>query len=146
MDLQDPGVKMTTTGGSEQGTLYVLDEPETARKKVLGAVTDSGREVERGPGKEGIANLIEILAVIRGVDPERIEAEFAGAGYGDFKRAVGDQVVEYLAPVRERYQALRPDEEALEGALEAGAEKARAIASVTVAEVREAMGVGPTSG
>jgi tryptophanyl-tRNA synthetase len=145
MDLQDPSVKMTTTGGSEQGTLYVLDEPETVRKKVTGAVTDSGREVARGEGKEGVANLIEILAVIRGVDPGRVEAEFADAGYGDFKRAVADQVVEYLAPIRERYQALRPDEAALEAALDEGAEKARAIASVTLAEVREAMGFGPAS-
>ena len=146
MDLQDPSAKMTTTGGSEQGTLYVLDEPDAARKKVLSAVTDSGREVARGEGKEGIANLIEILAVIRGVDPDQVEAEFAGTGYGDFKAAVADAVIEYLAPVRERYQALRPDEAALEAALEAGAEKARAIAAATLAEVRAAMGVGAASG
>ncbi len=146
MDLQDPSAKMTTTGGSEQGTLYVLDEPDAARKKVLSAVTDSGREVARGEGKEGIANLIEILAVIRGVNPDQVEAEFAGTGYGDFKAAVADAVIEYLAPVRERYQALRPDEAALEAALEAGAEKARAIAAATLAEVRAAMGVGAASG
>ena len=83
--------------------------------------------------------------MIRGVDPGRVEAEFADTGYGDFKRAVADQVVEYLAPIRERYQALRPDEAALEAALEAGAEKARTIASATLAEVREAMGIGPPS-
>ena len=146
MDLQDPSAKMTTTGGSEQGTLYVLDEPDPARKKVLSAVTDSGREVARGEGKEGIANLIEILAVIRGVDPDQVEAEFAGTGYGDFKAAVADAVIEYLAPVRERYQALRPDEAALEAALEAGAEKARAIAAATLAEVRAVMGVGAAGG
>jgi tryptophanyl-tRNA synthetase len=143
MDLQDPGSKMATTGGSEQGTVFVLDEPEVTRKKVMSAVTDSGAEVARGAGKEGIGNLVEILAVIRGVDPGAVEAEFAGSGYGDFKRAVADAVVEYLTPVRERYAALRPDETALEAALAAGAEKARAIASATVAEVRAAMGVGP---
>jgi tryptophanyl-tRNA synthetase len=146
MDLQEPGSKMATTGGSEQGTVYVLDEPELLRKKVMSAVTDSGSEVVRGEGKAGIANLIEVLAVIRGVGPERIEAEFAGSGYGDFKRAVADAAVEYLAPVRERYQELRSDEAALEAALEAGAEKARAIALRTVAEVREAMGVGSARG
>ena len=146
MDLQDPSGKMTTTGGSELGTLYVLDEPDAARKKVLSAVTDSDREVARGEGKEGIANLIEILAVIRGVDPDQVEAEFAGTGYGDFKAAVADAVIEYLAPVRERYQALRPDEAALEAALEAGAEKARAIAAATLAEVRAVMGVGAAGG
>ncbi len=142
MDLQDPGSKMTTTGGSEQGTVYVLDEPDAIRRKVMRATTDSGTEVARGAGKEGIANLIEVLAVVRGAGPAAIEAEFAGSGYGDFKTAVADAVVEYLAPVRERYAEIRGDEVALEAALEAGAQKARAIASATLAEVRDAMGVG----
>jgi tryptophanyl-tRNA synthetase len=145
MDLQEPGSKMTTTGGTEQGTVLVLDEPDALRKKVMGAVTDSGSEVVRGEGKEGIANLIEILAVVRGVQPAAVEGEFAGSGYGDFKRAVADAVVDYLAPVRERYEELRPDVDALEATLAQGAEKARAIAAPTVAEVRDAMGVGARS-
>ncbi len=143
MDLQDPTRKMSTTGGSEQGTILVLDEEKALRKKVMSAVTDSGSDVTRGPGKEGIANLIEILSVTRGVDPAAIEAEFAGSGYGDFKRAVADAAVEMLAPVRERYAELRGDEAELERILAAGAEKARAIAAPTVAEVRDAMGIGP---
>ena len=143
MDLQDPGSKMSTTGGSEQGTVYVLDEERAIRKKLMSAVTDSGSEVARGPGKEGIANLIEVLAVVRGSTPDLIEGEFAGCGYGDFKRAVADGVVEFLAPVRDRYATLREDEGELERILAAGAEKARAIASQTVAEVRAVMGVGP---
>jgi tryptophanyl-tRNA synthetase len=143
MDLQRPGSKMATTGGSEQGTVLVLDEPDTVRKKFRSAVTDSGTEVRRGPDKEGIANLIEILSVVRGVAPEEIEREFDGSGYGDFKSAVADAVVEYLSPVRERYAKLRDDENALERTLARGADKARAIASDTVADVREAMGVGP---
>jgi tryptophanyl-tRNA synthetase len=143
MDLQDPTSKMTTTGGTEQGTVLVLDEPEALRKKVMSAVTDSGSEVRRGEGKEGIANLIEILAVVRGVDPAAVEREFEGSGYGDFKGAVADEVVAYLTPVRERYAELRPDEAELERVLAAGAEKARAIAAGTVAEVRDAMGIGP---
>ena len=113
-------------------------------KKIKSAVTDSGSEVRRGEGKEGIANLIEILAVARGDDPEdQIEKEFEGSGYGDFKGAVAEAVVEFLAPVRERYEELRPDEAALEATLTAGAEKARAIASETLAEVRAAIGIGP---
>jgi tryptophanyl-tRNA synthetase len=142
MDLQEPSSKMATTGGTPQGTVYVLDEPATITKKVKSAVTDSGTEVKRGKGKEGIANLIEIMAVARGSTEEEIEREFDGSGYGDFKGAVAEAVVEFLAPVRERYEELRPDEAALEKTLEAGAEKARAIASQTLAEVRTAMGIG----
>jgi len=143
MDLQEPTNKMSTTGGTEAGTVLVLDDPKTVTKKIKSAVTDSGSEVKRGEGKEGIANLIDILAVARGSSPDEIEKEFDGSGYGDFKGAVAEAVVEFLAPVRERYDELRPDEAALEGALAAGAEKAQAIASETLAEVRSAMGIGP---
>ena len=142
MDLQEPGSKMTTTGGTESGTVLVLDDPDAVRKKFRSAVTDSGSDVVRADDKPGISNLIEILAVIRGASPEDVEREFADSGYGDFKAAVGDDVVEYLAPVRERYEELRDDEAGLEETLGTGAEKARAIASETLAEVRDAMGIG----
>jgi tryptophanyl-tRNA synthetase len=142
MDLQEPEQKMSTTGATDQGTVYVLDEPDVIGKKLGSAVTDSGRDVVRAEDKPGITNLIEILSVARGVGPEAIEAEFEGAGYGDFKGAVAEAVVELLAPVRERYAELRPDEAALDAALAAGAERARAIAAPTVAEVRERMGIG----
>jgi tryptophanyl-tRNA synthetase len=141
-DLQEPERKMSTTGGSEQGTVYVLDEPEAIARKFRRAVTDSGTEIVRGPDKPGISNLIEILAAIRGATPESVEAEAAGLRYGDFKVAVAEEVASYLAPVRERYARLRPDEAALERLLAAGAEKARSIAAATMADVREAMGVG----
>ena len=143
MDLQDPTNKMSTTGGSEAGTVLVLDDPKTVTKKIKSAVTDSGSEVKRGDGKEGIANLIEIMAVARGTSEDQIEREFGGSGYGDFKAAVAEAVVDLLAPVRERYEALRPDEAALERSLSEGAEKARAIASGTLGEVRTVIGVGP---
>jgi tryptophanyl-tRNA synthetase len=142
-DLQVPERKMSTTGSSEGGTVLVLDEPDAIRRKFKRAVTDSGTEIRRGDDKPGITNLIEILATVRAVEPEAIEAEFAEARYGDFKVAVGDEVAAWLAPVRERYQALRGDEAALEATLEAGADKARAIAADTLADVRQAMGVGP---
>ena len=143
MDLQEPERKMSTTVGGEAGRVYVLEEPDAIRKKLGSAVTDSGREVVRAADKPGVTNLIEVLAVARGVAPEEIEREFEGAGYGDFKKAVAEGVVEFLAPVRERYAELRPDEAAIEAVLAAGAEKARAIASGTVAEVRDRMGIGP---
>jgi tryptophanyl-tRNA synthetase len=142
-DLQEPERKMSTTGGTEQGTLYVLDEPDVIRRKFRRAATDSGRDIVRAEDKPGITNLIEILAAARGARPEDVEREFAGAGYGEFKGAVAEAVVEWLDPVRERYAELRADEAALESLLDAGAEKARAIASGTLADVREAMGVGP---
>jgi tryptophanyl-tRNA synthetase len=143
LDLQDPSRKMSTTGGTEQGTVYVMDEPDVVRRKFKRAQTDSGREIVRSPDKPGVTNLIDILAVVRGVDAEAIEREFEGRGYGDLKTAVGDEVAEWLAPVRERYTELRADEDQLEAILAGGAEKARAIASGTVADLREAMGLGP---
>jgi tryptophanyl-tRNA synthetase len=142
MNLQDPESRMSTTYGSEQGTVYILDPPDVVAKKVRSAVTDSGSEVRRAPDKPGIANLIDILSVVRDVTPEVVEGEFDGSGYGDFKSAVADEIVTYLAPVRERYDELRPDQTTLEVALAQGAEKARAIAADTLADVREAMGVG----
>ena len=96
----------------------------------------------RGPDKAGITNLIEILAAVRGGAPEDVEREFAGSGYGDFKSAVADEVVEYLAPVRERYHELRARRGRAEATLAAGAEKARAIAVPVLDDVRQAMGVG----
>jgi tryptophanyl-tRNA synthetase len=143
MDLQFPDRKMSTTGGSPQGTVYVLDEPKAVVKKIRSAVTDSSTEIVRAPQKTGISNLIEILASVRGTAPEEIEREFDGQGYGAFKQAVADAVVAYLSPVRERYAQLRADEPKLEQILEEGAAKARQIASGTLADVREAMGVGP---
>ncbi len=143
MDLQVPDKKMSTTGGSPQGTVLVLDEPAAILKKFRSAVTDSGSEVVRAPDKAGITNLIEILAAVRGTPPEEIEQTFDGSGYGAFKQAVGEAVVEYLAPVRERYQQLRADEPALERILGDGAGKAHAIAADTLLDVRQAMGVGP---
>ncbi|MFL5863014.1 MAG: tryptophan--tRNA ligase [Solirubrobacteraceae bacterium] len=143
MDLQAPERKMSTTGGTPQGTVLVLDEPDVIAKKIRSSVTDSGSEVRRGPDKPGVSNLIDILAVVRGVDPGSVEREFDGAGYGAFKQAVADAVVEYLAPVRERYLELRADEAGLERTLSEGADKARDVAAATLIDVRTAMGIGP---
>jgi tryptophanyl-tRNA synthetase len=146
MDLQAPERKMATTGGTEQGTVYVLDEPDAVERKLRGAVTDSGTDVARAPAKPGISNLIEILAAVRGTAPDEVEREFDGSGYGAFKAAVAAEVIDYLEPVRERYREIRPDEAALEAVLAAGAVKARALAGPTLRDVRRAMGVGPPGG
>jgi tryptophanyl-tRNA synthetase len=142
MDLQDPTKKMSTTGASELGTVYVLDEPGAIEKKLRSAVTDSGTEIRRAPDKPGISNLIEILAAVEGIDADEVEGRFAEAGYGDFKRAVAEAVSGYLAPVRERYEQLRADEAQLEEILRGGAERARELAAETMSDVRERMGVG----
>jgi tryptophanyl-tRNA synthetase len=144
MDLQDPTRKMSTTGSTADGTVHVLDDPAVIARKLRRAVTDSGTEIRRAPDKPGVTNLIDIIAVARGVAPAQVEADLAGArGYGDLKAAAAEAVTAMLAPVRERYEALRADEAALEAVLAAGAEKARALARPVLADVREAMGVGP---
>jgi len=142
MDLQSPERKMSTTGGTPQGTVYVLDEPAAIAKKFRSSVTDSGSEIVRSADKLGVSNLIEILAAVRGSGFEEVEREFAGSGYGTFKQAVADAVAGYLAPVRERYERLRADEAQLERIFAQGAAKARAIAAQTLSDVRGVMGVG----
>ncbi len=143
MDLQAPDKKMSTTAGTELGTVLVLDEPDEIRQKFRSAVTDSGRDILRREDKAGITNLIEIVAAVRGIQPEDVEREYADApGYSGFKREVGEAVVELLAPVRERYAVVRPDEEALGNVLATGAERARAIASGTLELAWRRMGVG----
>jgi tryptophanyl-tRNA synthetase len=143
MDLQEPTRKMSTTGAGEEGTVYVLDEPEVIERKFRRAVTDSGTAIRRAPEKPGVSNLIEVLAVARESSPEAVEAEMANArGYGELKEAVAEGVLGMLGGVRERYRARRADERALESVLEEGAERARSIAAMTLADVRECMGLG----
>jgi len=143
MDLQEPESKMSTTYSSEQGLVYIDDEPDAIRRKFKRAQTDSGTEIVRREDKPGISNLIEIYAVARGVEPAAVEREFDGQGYGAFKEAVGEAIVDVLAPVRERYLELRPDEAGIERSLAAGAERAREIATGVLADVQHAMGIGP---
>ena len=131
MDLQEPTRKMSTTGASEEGTVYVLDEPEAIARKIRRAVTDSGSEIRRAPDKPGVSNLIEILAAAREQRaPRRSKPQLADArGYGDLKAAVEEAVLALLAPVRERYGELRGGRGARSRRCSReGAERARAIA------------------
>ncbi len=145
MDLQDPTVKMSTTSSTENGLIYVDEEPAAILKKVKRAQTDSEARVVRASDKPGVTNLIDLLAAARGIGPDQVEREFEGEGYGAFKGAVGEALVELLTPVRERYLELRADEQAIEAALEHGAERAREIAAQTMTEVRDVMGIGRPS-
>jgi tryptophanyl-tRNA synthetase len=140
MDLQEPEKKMSTTGGTPQGTVLLLDPPDTIRKKFKTAVTDSGREVRRAPDKPGIANLIDIMSVATGEAPEAIEVRYDGAGYGPFKGDVAEAVVALLEPVQKRYEALRSDARELERLLAVGAEKAREASAPTLTGMFDRMG------
>ena len=140
MDLQEPERKMSTTGGTPQGTVLVADPPDVIRRKFKTAVTDSGRDVVRAPEKPGVSNLIEIMSVATGESFADIEARYDGAGYGPFKSDVADAVVALLDPIRERYRELRADEQALRRLLASGAEKAREAAAPTLETVYERMG------
>jgi tryptophanyl-tRNA synthetase len=140
LDLQEPTKKMSTTGGTMQGTVQMLDEPDVIRKKIKSAVTDSGREVRRGEGKEGIENLISILSVATGQEPEAIESRYDGSGYGDFKADVAEAVVELLGPIHARYRELRADPAELQRLLALGADKARAASGPTLQLMYERMG------
>jgi len=141
MDLQEPTRKMSTTLGTPQGTLELFDPPDVLAKKVKSAVTDSGKEVRRGPGKEGIANLIDIMSVATGEAPEEIEARYDGAGYGQFKADVAEAVVALAEPIQERYRELRADDAELQRLLGIGADKARDASAPTLDAMYERMGL-----
>ena len=140
MDLQEPERKMSTTGGTAQGTVKILDPPEVIRKKFKTAVTDSGTEVRHAPEKPGISNLIEIMSVATGDAVDAIEARYDGKGYGAFKLDVADAVIALLEPIRLRYEELRADPGELTRLLGLGAEKARAASEGTLAAMYERMG------
>jgi len=141
MDLQEPTKKMSTTGGTEQGTVLVLDPPDVIRKKFKTAVTDSGREVRYAPDdKPGVSNLIEILSVATGTAISDVESSYDGRGYGDLKGDVGEAVVELFRPMQEKYAELRADEGELRRRLKIGAEKARETSAPTLEQMYERMG------
>ena len=141
MDLQEPQNKMSTTGGTEHGTVLIADMPDIVRKKIKSAVTDSGREVRHDRSeKPGVSNLIEIMTVATGESIEQIESRYDAQGYGPFKEDVGEAVVALLHPIRQRYAELRADEPELHRLLALGAEKARATAQPTLESMIEKMG------
>jgi tryptophanyl-tRNA synthetase len=141
MDLQEPTKKMSTTGGTAQGTVLMLDDADTIRKKFKTAVTDSGREIRYVPDeKPGVSNLLEILSVATGRAIPDVEAEYDGKGYGDLKVDTAEAVVELFAPVQARYHELRADEGELRRLLRIGADKARESSAPTLRQMYERMG------
>jgi tryptophanyl-tRNA synthetase len=140
MDLQEPTKKMSTTGGTAQGTVRLLDDLDTVRKKFRSAVTDSGREVRRGDDKPGVTNLVDILSAVTGEPPGAIEVRYGDSGYGHFKTDVGDAVAAALEPIQARYRELRGDPAELTRLLALGAEKAHAASAPTLEDMYRKMG------
>jgi tryptophanyl-tRNA synthetase len=143
MDLQEPAKKMSTTGGTPQGTLLMLDPPDVIRKKVKSAVTDSGSDVRRGPDKQGVTNLIDIMTVATGESAEAIEARYDSGGYGRFKGDVAEAVIALFEPIQARFHEIRGDTAELTRLLGVGADKARDVAAPTLAQMYERMGFVP---
>jgi len=144
MDLQEPTRKMSKSEESPQGTILVLDPPSAIAKKVKSAVTDSGSEVRYDPEeKPGVSNLLEIYVATSGTTMPAAEAEFANQGYGTFKQAVADAVVECLRPVQEQYAALEADPAEVDRRLARGADEAEAISEQVLSRATRAAGLLP---
>ena len=144
MSLQEPEKKMSKSAENENSFVLVMDTPDAVMRKFKRAVTDSEAEVRYDPEhKPGVSNLFDIYSGATGLSREQIEQQFAGKGYGDFKVAVGEAVVELLRPVREETQRLMADKGELERLMRVGSEKAAAVAGYTLNKVRKKVGFLP---
>ena len=140
MSLQDPTQKMSKSDPNENSYILMLDSPDAVVRKIKRAVTDSGSEVKRGEGKEGVENLMSIYCAVSGKTMEETEAEFLGKGYGDFKTAVAEAVVETLKPIQARYNELMANKDYLEQVYRNGAEVASRTAMKTLSKVYRKVG------
>jgi tryptophanyl-tRNA synthetase len=144
MDLQDPTARMSKSSSNEKGIVYVLDDPARIEKKIKSAVTDSAGDIRHDrTEKPGVSNLLEILSAATGRDVDELAAEHDGGGYGAFKGAVAEAVIELLRPTRERYEDLAKDPGEVARILADGADRARAIAAPTLERAKDAMGLLP---
>jgi tryptophanyl-tRNA synthetase len=146
MDLQNPSAKMSKSSESPQGTIRVTDDPDTIRKKVRSAVTDSGREIVAREDKPAITNLLTIYSVASGKDVASLQAEYEGKGYGDLKSDLAEALLEFLRPLQDRYAELKADPGELARLLSVGADKARGVAQKTMETVYERVGFLPRGG
>jgi tryptophanyl-tRNA synthetase len=143
-DLQNPESKMSKSGESPQGIVWLLDDPAITAKKIKSAVTDTERDIRFDPAnKAGISNLLGILSLLGGSTVGALETEFAGKGYGDLKSAVADAVVAEFEPIRARAMELLSDTAELDRLLAVNAERANEIAEATLGRVYDAMGFLP---
>ena len=142
MGLDDPLKKMSKSAVSANNYIAMTDSADTIRDKIKRAVTDSGSEIKIAKEKPAISNLIRIFSEISDRDSEEIERDFQGKGYGDFKLALADAMIDYLAPIQERYTELLSDKEELVRILKDGAEKLQPSAVQKIADVKNKVGLG----
>lgn len=140
MSLQNPTSKMSKSDPNQKGVIYLTDEPNVIMKKFKSAVTDSEMSVRYADGKDGINNLMTIYSAVTGDSFETIERDFAGKGYGDFKKAVGEAVVAELEPVQKKYNDLLKDKAYLTECWTNGADLARRVADRTLNKVMKKVG------
>lgn len=143
-DLQDPTAKMSKSSSSPGGILDVLEQPGPLRKKIMRAVTDTETEIRFDEeNKAGISNLLRIQSALTGTPIPDLVARYEGQGYGTFKKDVAEAVIDTFTPIRERTEKLLANEAELDRMLAVGAERARAVAQRTMAEVRDRVGFLP---
>ena len=140
MSLQDPLKKMSKSDENPNASIYLLDDPDTVIRKFKRAVTDSGSEVIYSEDKPGIKNLMDIYSVVTNRSVQEIEREFDGKGYGDFKLAVGEAVVDVLRPLQTKMEELSKDKAYIDGIIKANAEKANYVANKTLRKVQKKVG------
>ena len=140
MSLQEPTQKMSKSDTNENGYILLLDPVDKIVKKIKRAVTDSGSEVKRGEGKEGVENLMSIYSAVTGKTMDEIEAEFDGKGYGDFKNAVAEAVVDTIRPIQDKYNDLMKNKDYLKQVYKSGADKANRTAMKTLSKVYRKVG------
>ncbi len=144
-DLQEPTAKMSKSASSPSGIIEMLDDPRASAKKIRSAVTDSGAEIRFDPDtKPGVSNLLTIYSALSGRSIAELEDEYAGRGYGDLKKDLGEQVIEFVTPFRDRTLELLEDRAQLTAVIAEGAAKAAAVAEKTLRDVYDRVGFVPS--
>ena len=141
MGLDDPTKKMSKSDEGTNRTIDLLDKPKVIQKKFARAVTDSDGQIVFDDNRPGVTNLLTIHQTLSGLTKTELEARFAGRGYGDLKKELGELVVAALAPIQQRYIELTEDPQTLDQILADGAARAQAVAAQTMSRVRQAMGL-----
>ena len=141
MSLQDPSKKMSKSDENINGSIYLMDDPDTIVRKCKRAVTDSDNEIRYGEDKPGVSNLLEIYSTCLGKSIEEAEKEFAGMGYGDFKMAVAEAVISVLKPLQEEYERLQKEKDFIDSIIKENDEKAAYFANKTLRKVKKKVGL-----